>query len=302
MARINSDPSSKRAAMSSTDMTFQTRRYQMPDGIEVVADVGGDPQDPPVIFMHGGGQTRYSWDGVMRILIGRGFHVINLDARGHGESDWSPDGDYALTTLTADLHAILATLEQKPALVGASMGAATGMVAVGHSQAPIAQALVLVDLVPRVEQAGANKIAEFMRAYPDGFETLEQASDAVAEYYPHRPRPKDPSGLMKNLRRRDDGRLHWHWDPKFVDRPQGSEPPQMEKQLQEAADGVSIPTLLIRGLQSDIVSDAGVADFKTRVPQLEVVDISGAGHMVVGDKNDVFNQGLIEFLEHHMKT
>lgn len=272
------------------------RRFKVTGGIEVVADVGGDPSAPPVILMHGGGQTRHSWDGVMLELIQRDFHVLNLDARGHGESDWSPEGDYRLATLANDLLIIIDTLKQPPALVGASMGAATGLYAVGNSDREIAKALVLVDLVPKVEQAGAQKIGEFMRAYPSGFVDLQQAADAVSEYYPHRPRPKDPSGLMKNLRRWDDGRLHWHWDPKFVERDERAEPPQMGDQLRAAARGVDIPTLLIRGQQSDIVSDAGVADFKQLLPQLEVVDVSGAGHMVVGDKNDVFNQGLIEFL------
>lgn len=272
------------------------RRFEIAGGLEAVADVGGDPSAPPVILMHGGGQTRHSWDGVMRELIGQYFYVINLDARGHGESDWSPQGDYRLATLANDLLMIISTLEKPPALVGASMGAATGLYAVGNSDAEIAKALVLVDLVPQVEQAGAQKIAEFMRAYPHGFVDLQQAADAVSEYYPQRPRPQDPSGLMKNLRRRDDGRLHWHWDPKLVERDEHVEPPQMGAQLRAAALGVDIPTLLIRGQQSDIVSDAGVAEFRELVPELKVVDVSGAGHMVVGDKNDVFNQGLIEFL------
>lgn len=277
------------------------RRYAVSGGIEVAADAGGEPGAAPVILMHGGGQTRHSWDGVMLELISQGFYVINFDARGHGQSDWSPGGDYSLNSLANDLLAIIDTLEQAPALVGASMGAATGLYAVGNSDQEIAKALVLVDLVPKVEQAGAQKIGEFMRAYPNGFTDLEQAADAVSEYYPHRPRPKDPSGLMKNLRRWDDGRLHWHWDPKFVERDERAEPPQMGALLQQAARGVDIPTLLIRGGQSDIVSDAGVADFKQLLPQLEVVDISGAGHMVVGDNNDVFNQGLVEFLDRHMR-
>ena len=279
----------------------RTEYFTGHDGLRLAADVGGDPADPTLILMHGGGQTRHSWDGVMREFAARGYYVINLDARGHGESQWSPDGVYSLEVLAADLRAVLATRDDLPALVGASMGAATGLYAVGTAEQPIARALVMVDLVPRLEHEGGEKIAAFMRAHTDGFENLEQAADAVAAYYPHRPRPKDPSGLMKNLRWRDDGRLHWHWDPKFVQRNPDTEPPRFSHQLLQACAGLTLPTLLIRGMQSDIVSDAGVAEFRAQVPQLEVVNVSGAGHMVVGDKNDAFNQGLGEFLDRHSR-
>lgn len=281
----------------STD--WETRHFEVADGITLVADVGGRAGQPSVILMHGGGQTRHSWHGAMQELVARDFRVVNLDARGHGESDWAPDGDYSLPRLAEDLRAVIARLPDRPALVGASMGAATALYTVGTSAEPLARALVLVDLVPQVEQAGADKIRRFMRAYPDGFANLEEVADAVSAYYPHRKRPKDPSGLMKNLRLWSDGRLHWHWDPRFIERPDQPEPPQLTDQLVAACDGVTIPSLLIRGLQSDIVSDAGVADFQALVPQLEVVNVSGAGHMVVGDKNDAFNEGLMGFLERH---
>jgi pimeloyl-ACP methyl ester carboxylesterase len=265
-------------------------------GLQLAADVGGDPSGPPVILLHGGGQTRHSWGTAFRALVAEGFHVINLDARGHGDSEWAPDGDYSLPALAADLRAVVDTLKAPPALVGASMGGATALHLVGHTPEPIARALVLVDIVPRLEQEGSRKIRDFMRAHRNGFADLQEASDAVAAYNPHRPRPKDPSGLMKNLRLRDDGRLYWHWDPKFVERPVTAEPPQFTEPLVAACAGVHIPTLLVRGLQSDIVSDAGVQDLKGRIAQLEVFDVVGAGHMVAGDRNDAFNDAIVEFL------
>lgn len=235
----------------------------------------------------------------MRELMTRGYYVVNLDARGHGDSDWSPDGDYTLEALAEDLYAVVAHLSAPPALVGASMGGVTGLFAVGMAQRPVASALVLVDVVPRIDPRGGEKIAAFMRAQPDGFATLEEAADAVAAYYPHRPRPRDPSGLMKNLRLRDDGRLHWHWDPRFLESPRRMEPPQFTDKLLEAARGVRIPSLLVRGLESDIVSEAGVAELREYLPGLEVYDVAGAGHMVAGDRNDAFNEGVIGFLDRH---
>lgn len=282
-------------------MTIQTevRRYPVPGGIDVEADVGGDPSRPAVILLHGGGQTRHSWGGALRELLRQGFHVINLDARGHGNSGWAPDGDYSLEAMADDLRAVIATLSSPPALVGASMGGCTALYAVGMSEKPLASALVLVDVVPRINMEGGQKIADFMGSGLNGFATLEEASDAVAAYNPHRPRPKDISGLMKNLRLREDGRLHWHWDPRFFRNEKRMEPPQFAEKLLTAAERVRVPSLLVRGMQSDIVSEAGVQEFREHLPSLEVYDVIGAGHMVAGDRNDAFNDGVIGFLQRH---
>jgi pimeloyl-ACP methyl ester carboxylesterase len=278
----------------------QVRRYRVPGGIEIAADVGGDPSRPTVILLHGGGQTRHSWGGAMHELLRRGYQVINYDARGHGDSGWAPDGDYSLQAMADDLQAVVATLSSPPALVGASMGGITSLYAVGNGAPTFASALVLVDVVPRVDPDGGKKIGDFMRARPDGFATLEEAADAVSAYNPHRPRPKDISGLMKNLRLREDGRLHWHWDPRFVQNDKRVEPPQFAETLLAAADRVRIPSLLVRGMQSDIVSEAGVEEFRRHLPALEVYDVVGAGHMVAGDRNDAFNDGVIGFLQQHL--
>lgn len=265
-------------------------------GLSVSGDVGGDPAARPVILLHGGGQTRHSWHGAQRELIEQGFYVISLDARGHGDSDWAADADYSFESLAADLRAVIGTLPRRPALVGASMGGATALYLIGNSPQPVASALIMVDIVPRLEAEGSKKITAFMGANPGGFATLEEAADAVAAYYPTRKRPKDPSGLMKNLRRRDDGRLYWHWDPRFINSVQSVEPPQMASQMIKACRGVQVPTLLVRGLQSDIVGEAGVAEFRKLLPQLQIADVAGAGHMVAGDRNDAFNRSVVDFL------
>lgn len=281
-------------------MTFETRRFRGADGLTLAGDVGGDPSRPAVILQHGGGQTRHSWGRAMRELVARGYHVVNLDARGHGDSDWAPDGNYSLDALSSDLRAVISTLDSKPALVGASMGGACSLYTVGNAPEPIAAALILVDVIPRVGSQGAAKIGAFMRANPDGFGSLEEAADAVARYNPHRPRPKDVTGLMKNLRLRDDGRLHWHWDPEFISGRHRPEPPLFAEKLLRSAERVRIPTLLVRGMQSDIVTDEGIEEFRQRLPSLEVVDVTGAGHMVAGDKNDAFNEGVLNFLQRHL--
>jgi pimeloyl-ACP methyl ester carboxylesterase len=104
---------------------FIEHRFESPDGLGLAADIGGPLDAPAVILLHGGGQTRHSWSGAMRRLIADGYHVVNFDARGHGESDWAPDGDYSLAARASDLNAVISTLRQPVALVGASMGGMT---------------------------------------------------------------------------------------------------------------------------------------------------------------------------------
>lgn len=275
------------------------RRYRADDGVVLSADVGGDPAAPAVILSHGGGQTRHSWRGAMRRLLADGYQVINVDARGHGDSDWSPSGDYGIDRMCADLRGIARTLPAPPALVGASMGGAASLLAA--SEAGVARALVMVDVVPRLNRDGAERIVAFMRARPDGFASLDEAADVVAAFYPQRPRPRDPTGLLKNLRWRGDGRLHWHWDPALVADPDGvAEPPRFTEKLYAAAERIRVPTLLVRGMESDVVSDEGVEEFRACLPALEVCDVAAAGHMVAGDRNDAFNDGVADFLRRHL--
>jgi len=158
---------------------------------------------------------------------------------------------------------------------------------------------VMVDIALRPASAGVQKIRQFMTGHLEGFATLAEAADAVTAYNPGRRRPSDPSGLMKNLRQREDGRLYWHWDPRLMDQRPTSEPPSFTNELERVANRVTVPTLLVRGGQSDIVDDEGVAQMRRLVPQMEVFEVPGAGHMVAGDRNDAFNEGVLAFLARH---
>lgn len=279
---------------------FSQKKYLTVEGLTLVADVGGPEGAPLVVLLHGGGQTRHSWSGAMNMLVNSGYRVINFDARGHGDSDWSIDGKYDLDVRGRDLVTVLAGNDQPVALVGASMGGMTSFYAVGNGLIPDAHALILVDIVMRPAPAGVQKIQNFMQGHVNGFATLDEVADAVSAYNPTRPRPSDPSGLMKNLRQREDGRLYWHWDPRMLDIKPNPDTPDWTEQLLAASSGVTVPTMLIRGGQSDIVDDEGVAEMQKLVPQTEVFDVADAGHMVAGDKNDAFNTGVIEFLARHM--
>lgn len=277
---------------------MKTERYQGSGDVTLAASVGGEEHAPPVILMHGGGQTRHSWGTAARDLVEAGFRVISLDLRGHGESDWSSSGNYAMEAFANDLRAVAATLSRPPALVGASLGGITSLMAVGELRMP-ARALVLVDVVPKMEREGAARIGEFMRANPHGFANLEEVADAVSRYISHRPRPANIEGLRKNVRLKEDGRLYWHWDPRIAQNMGRVDHPDRQgflERVAKAAAAVQVPTLLVRGRLSDVVSDDGVEDLRRLIPHVEYVDVAGAGHMVAGDDNDAFNSAVESFL------
>lgn len=270
------------------------RRLHLPgNGLRLAASAWGSPADPLVVLLHGGGQTRHAWGGAGASLAAAGFHAVALDMRGHGESDWAPDGDYSREQVVADLAAVVDELGTVPALVGASAGGITALLAAGEKRVD-AWAVVLVDIVPRVEPAGARRIVDFMTSRPDGFGSLDEAADAVAGYLPERPRPVDPEGLRKNLRLGPDGRWRWHWDPLFLNRDRLRH--DSYARFVAAARSLRPPTLLVRGMLSDIVSPEGVAEFLELAPHAEFIDVAGAGHMVAGDRNDPFATAVLDFL------
>jgi pimeloyl-ACP methyl ester carboxylesterase len=274
------------------------------DANRLAADGAGDPADPPVLLLHGGGQTRHSWGTTLNALASRGWYAYAIDLRGHGDSEWAADGDYTLDAFAGDVVAVARALPQPPALVGASLGGIASLAAIGdRPDEHIARALVLVDVAPRIEEDGRNRIGAFMAEHMDeGFASLEEVADAIQQYNPHRPRPSDLRGLSKNLRQRDNGRWYWHWDPAFISGRLGGADETRSSlvdpvRLRAAARAINVPTLLVRGRVSDLLSEEGAQELLQLVPHAKLVDVAGAGHMVAGDRNDLFNDAVVAFLE-----
>jgi non-heme chloroperoxidase len=265
------------------------------DGLRVAGDYWGDPEAPLVLLLHGAGQTRHAWSVAGQRLSGAGYFAVALDSRGHGDSDWADDGDYTQDAQVADIVAVLGAIgKPKPILVGASMGGGASLIAVGEGYVDAA-ALVVVDTAPRVETEGATEIREFMDQSPDGFESLDAVAEAIAKYQPHRQRIRRLDGLAKNVRIGDDGRYRWHWDPRF--RSGRTDFEKREIRLTACAKNLNLPTLLVRGSLSNVLSESGAQGFLELCPQAEYVNVSGAAHMVAGDRNDIFLNAVIEFLK-----
>jgi pimeloyl-ACP methyl ester carboxylesterase len=158
--------------------------------------------------------------------------------------------------------------------------------------------VVLVDVAPRLERPGVERILSFMNAHPDGFGSLDKAADWISGYLIGRKKPLNRDGLQKNLREGADGRWRWKWDPAFLE--WASDPAHEQvvpARLDAAAESLSVPTLLVRGRMSDVLSEDGARHFLELCPHAEYVDVAGAAHMVAGDRNDPFTTAVMEFLD-----
>lgn len=271
-------------------------RISTAEGLQIAADSWGERTGPPVVLLHGGGQTRHAWRRTGRNLGALGYCALAMDLRGHGDSDWSESGDYGQDAYIQDLcDVVLSWGGPAPVLVGASMGAGIALLAVGEGRVA-ASGLVLIDYAPTTERSGFERLRSFMARHEDGFASLQDAAASIDEFRGEAGQSRDPSGLAKVLRLGADGRYHWHWDRRHLawrDR----EFPTRHLRMNAAARRLAVPTLLVRAGMSDVLSEAGARELLDLCPHAEYICIEGAGHMVAGDANDGFGRAISPFLE-----
>ncbi|MGH8090531.1 MAG: alpha/beta fold hydrolase [Rudaea sp.] len=263
------------------------------DGVPLAVEARGAADAPALVFAHGFGQTRHAWDASAAALAKSGWRCLTMDARGHGDSGWRADGNYDFSQFVDDLVRLAQIPAHKPILVGASMGGLLGLVA--QAEHAVFRALVLVDITPRWEIAGVERILAFMRAHPQGFASVEEASDAIARYLPHRAQRKSPERLRSLLVTDSGGRLRWHWDPRLLDTI-ATDSEREQAGLLDAARRIRVPVLLISGERSDVVSDDTIAEFLRCVPHAQHVRVAHATHMIAGDENAAFTNAVERFV------
>jgi pimeloyl-ACP methyl ester carboxylesterase len=273
--------------------------FDVAPGIRLAADTFGAPGAPAVLLLHGGGQTRHAWHATATNLTDAGWRAIAVDLRGHGESTHPRPAAYSLEDFAGDVRALTAAIADDPIVIGASLGGIAGLLALTESPAAPAAGLVLVDVAHRFQTRGGGRIVSFMEEHSDGFATLADAADAVAAYIPHRARPRDMYGLRHNLRRNDDGRWIWHWDPEILTqaRPLLHNQAQLSERLAGAATRLRQPCLLVRGADSDVLSPSIAREFIELAPTATLAEVPCAGHMVAGDNNDAFTVAIRAWLD-----
>lgn len=235
---------------------------------------------PPALFLHGGGQTARTWDLCCLALRAR-LHCTALDQRGHGDSEWAYDFDYAPDSHAEDFAALLDHLGVSRAIVvGMSMGCLNGMSFAARHPERVA-AFVAVDAGPWVQMAGGRRIGDFVRE-ADGAAALEDWVAAAQRFNPRRDPRLLRQSLLHNLRALPDGRLTWKTDRR---RPIDYDAMQTRLDaLQARLPGVRCPTLILRGAESDVFLDADAERFARALPDARWLRIEGAGHAIQGDR------------------
>jgi len=275
--------------------TITTRMITAGDGVSLCVRELGSAHGPPVLMLHGLGQSGAAWYGAARGLAARGLFVRCPDFRGHGASARMPSAQYQLTHFLDDVALLCGQCDRPPIIVGASLGGMLGLLqAAAHPDC--CRALVLVDITPRWEAAGVARILDFMRARPDGFASLDEAESHVRQYLRHRRNSKSRAQLAELFVEGPDGRFRWHWDPALVQQISAQADTHGQRLLAAAAR-LTVPTLLLSGALSDVVSQRGIDEFLAAAPHAQHRQISGARHMLAGDNNDAFNAALLAFLE-----
>ncbi len=266
-------------------------------GVRLAADVFGSDSDAPIVFLPGGGQRRSSWRRTAERIAQTGWHAITLDLRGHGDSEWPADGRYGYDQFTADMSVLRKHLARAPVLVGASLGGKIALATAGEGDDDATRALILVDTVPQTRQQGISRVGEVFQSSAEGFESPEAAAAFIANSRNQPVRPDAATALARNMRQDSDGRWRWHWDPRIFSPEHRLGTIPARSRLDAAASRLKIPVLLCYGEKSDVVDADGIAALKAKIPHMEVAMIAGAGHMLVGDQNDIFADALTSFLK-----
>jgi pimeloyl-ACP methyl ester carboxylesterase len=255
----------------------------------------GDPQSPPMMLLHGFAQTCHSWDFVALSLCDR-YRVIALDQRGHGDSDWAEDGDYAPETQQGDIGAIVDALGLKQfVLMGLSMGGRNSLTYAAANPDGV-KALVIVDAGPQNLRTGSENIRRFVQQ-DDELDSVEEFVERVREYNPRRDPEQIRGSIIHNLKQLPNGKWTWKYDKRLrsPDRRIGSDP-QTTERLWGFVESLRCPTLVVRGEISDIIAMDTAKEMHSRIPNATLVTVSGAGHLVMGDNPAGFERAVTEFL------
>lgn len=267
------------------------------DGLALKAAASGPADGAPVLLVHGGGQTRRAWRRAAEAIAAEGYRAIALDLRGHGESTWCDSGNYTLGHFARDIVAVTGQIKGRLHYVGASLGGLSGLLAEGDINPGGFASLTLVDITPNMSPDGVARITGFMAQHMEaGFASPEHAADVIAAYTPNREKRGPSDSLKHYLRLGVDGRYRWHWDPAFITG-MDADTTGATDQLETAARALRLPVHLVRGQSSDLVSPEAAQGFIKLVPHARYDDIAGTGHMVVGDRNDVFCDVILGFLK-----
>ncbi len=254
----------------------------------------GSPASPPVVLLHGITGHARTWDDEARLLA-TGRRVLVLDQRGHGDSDPAPDADYSDGALLGDLVAFADALGLRHlSLLALSLGGRVAINFAGHHPERV-ERLVVVDIGPEIAPAGRARVGTLMAAAPERFESVEETIAYMRANSPLYAEAMLRHRAQHAVRPLADGGFTWKYDRALRDAIR-------QGRLRVPADlwpqwrAITCPTLLVRGAESDVLSEETAKRMVDELPAARLVVVPGAGHTVPGDQPAAFQSLLREFL------
>jgi pimeloyl-ACP methyl ester carboxylesterase len=253
----------------------------------------GAASAPPLLCLHGITQTAHSWDEVAADLA-RDYRVLCVDQRGHGDSDWAPDGDYTRQTQAADVDAITDALGlTRVVLAGMSMGGINAITFTAAHPDKV-RALIIVDVSPEIQARGVENIRTFIQA-SDVLDSFEEFVARAHQFNPRRSLDNIRSRLSYNLKQLPDGKWTWKYDTALRSPQRGFQASALLN-LWDDVKAIRCPTLIIKGGESDILSAESATKLQEAIPGSRLAVVPGAGHSVMGDNPAAFIAAAREFL------
>ena len=254
----------------------------------------GAPDAQPILLLHGGHQSAHSWD-LVSLHLAQKYRIIALDQRGHGDSEWARNGDYSNLTMAQDAQAFVAAIGlQRPIIMGHSMGGRNTLL-MTRMNPEYPGALVIVDVGPETMEAGRKTISSFVKRN-EIFDDLEHFIRNVREYDPYRSREHIERTVKYNMLERADGKYiskcdyrRWRGEIEVHD---------------ENRDAISLgdlasfkmPTLVVRGANSNILADDAAERFRDALPKGNLVTVPDCGHNVHSQNTLGFIDAVGKFL------
>ena len=254
-------------------------RFVEVNGINLHYLEWGNTDRPTILMLHGISQQAHSWDFIS-LPLSVDYRVIALDQRGHGDSDWSPNGNYSTDIYVGDIEGFVGAMGLKNFhLMGHSMGGRNSL-AWASGRPGVLKSLTIVDTGPETQRRGQNRIQQF-RELPDELDTLDEFASRVMEYT-GRNREQTMGALKYSIRQRQDGKWNWKYDKAM--RVSGFRAPTWTPdQLWDGWRKIDCPALVVRGARSDIFADETMVRMAEEHPDCTTVTVENAGHLVQGD-------------------
>ncbi len=251
----------------------------------------GNAHLPKLLFIHGFAQQAHSWD-FAALAVRDICHVVSVDLRGHGESGRAPGGSYSFDDLYADIDAFVASISfRNPFICGLSLGGTLAYTYAANNPDSV-RGLVIAESAPESKREGRESIRNFTSG-PGEFDSLGELVEKVRQLTPWRSVEQVRSSLVHSVGRNGAGRWTWKYDPAINTLHSTYGAPESRW---AALERLTMPTLLVRGEESDITDAAIVARMADVISDSRLVSIPDAGHRVSGDNPAMFNAALRSFL------